>query len=340
MSCASDWTPADVPLLDEAAELLGEDDRAAKAAAERRRGAQVAYASGVLDIISRDPDDDPEILMGADLLDASELAARHEDEAGLTAADRAAGDRTWAFGHVIVDEAQELSEMAWRMLMRRCPARSMTIVGDVAQTGDPAGTSSWERVLDRYQGDRWRLAPLTINYRTPAEIMTVAADVLAAIDPALELPRSVRESGTAPWRLEVAPGELADALAGATKRASARLGDGRLAVIVPAARLAELGQAISDVVPGSAVGEQPELERPVVVLSVGQAKGLEFDSVLIADPAGILAESPRGLNDLYVALTRATQQLGVVHSGDLPTVLAGLRPVGAAVRAGAGQQSA
>ncbi len=337
---ASDWTPADVPLLDEAAELLGEDDRAAKAAAERRRGAQVAYASGVLDIISRDLDDDPEILMGADLLDASELAARHEDEAGLTAADRAAGDRTWAFGHVIVDEAQELSEMAWRMLMRRCPARSMTIVGDVAQTGDPAGTSSWERVLDRYQGDRWRLAPLTINYRTPAEIMTVAADVLAAIDPALELPRSVRESGTAPWRLEVAPGELADALAGATKRASARLGDGRLAVIVPAARLAELGQAISDVVPGSAVGEQPELERPVVVLSVGQAKGLEFDSVLIADPAGILAESPRGLNDLYVALTRATQQLGVVHSGDLPTVLAGLRPVGAAVRAGAGQQSA
>src|SRR5260221_1796560 len=254
---ASDWTPADVPLLDEAAELLGEDDRAAKAAAERRRRAQVAYASGVLDIISRDLDDDPEILMGADLLDASELAARHEDEAGLTAADRAAGDRAWAFGHVIVDEAHELSEMAWRMLMRRCPARSMTIVGDVAQTGDPAGTSSWERVLDRYQGDRWRLAPLTINYRTPAEIMTVAADVLAALDPALELPRSVRESGTAPWRLEVAPGGLGDALAGATERASARLGDGRLAGVVSGARLAELGQAISDVVPGSAVGEQP-----------------------------------------------------------------------------------
>src|SRR6202035_6082033 len=75
---ASDWTPADVPLLDEAAELLGEDDRGAKAAAERRRRAQVAYAAGVLDIMSRDLDDDPEVLMGADLLDASELAARHE----------------------------------------------------------------------------------------------------------------------------------------------------------------------------------------------------------------------------------------------------------------------
>ncbi len=322
---ASDWTPADVPLLDEAAELLGEDNRAARRAAERRRRAQVAYASGVLDIISRDLDDDTEILMGADLLDASELAARHEDDASLTAAERAAGDRTWAFGHVIVDEAQELSGMAWRMLMRRCPVRSMTIVGDVAQTGDLAGASSWERVLDRYQGDRWRLAPLTINYRTPAEIMTVAADVLAAIDPALELPRSVRESGTAPWRLEVAPAELAEGLADAAKRAAARLGDGRLAVIVPAARLPEFGQAIGAAVPGTAVGDQPDLERPVVVLTVGQAKGLEFDSVLIGDPAGILAESPRGLNDLYVALTRATQRLGVVHAGDLPAVLTRLR---------------
>jgi DNA helicase IV len=329
----SDWTPADVPLLDEAADLLGEDDRAANAAAERRRRAEVAYASGVLDIISRDLNDDPEVLMGADLLDAAELAARHEEQASLTAAERAAGDRTWAFGHVIVDEAQELSEMAWRMLMRRCPARSMTIVGDVAQTGDLAGTSSWARVLERYQGDRWRLAPLTINYRTPAEIMGVAADVLGAIDPALELPRSVRESGALPWRLEIAPGELAYGLADATKRALARLGDGRLAVIVPAARLDEFGSAVGAAVPEVALGEQPELERPVVVLTVAQAKGLEFDSVLIGDPAGIVSESPRGLNDLYVALTRTTQQLGVVHGGDLPEVLSGLRPVGLAVAA-------
>jgi DNA helicase IV len=328
---AGDWTPADVPLLDEAAELLGQDDRAARAAAKRRRQAQVDYAAGVLDIISRDVDDDPEVLMGADLLDAGDLAARHEDEASLTAAERAAGDRTWAFGHVIVDEAQELSEMAWRMLMRRCPARSMTIVGDVAQTGDLAGTASWERVLDPYLRGRWRLAPLTINYRTPAEIMTVAADVLAAIDADLEMPHSVRETGRTAWRLEVAPADLAGGLAAATRKAAACLGDGRLAVIVPAGRLDELGQAISAVVPGSALGEQPELERAVVVLTVQQAKGLEFDSVLIADPAGILGESPRGLNDLYVALTRATQQLGVVYAGALPEVLAGLTPAAEAV---------
>jgi DNA helicase IV len=323
----SDWTPADVPLLDEAAERLGEDDRAAKAAAERRRRAQVAYASGVLDIISRDLDDDPEVLMAADLVDASRLATRQEDEEILTAAERAAGDRTWAFGHVIVDEAQELSEMAWRMLMRRCPGRSMTIVGDIAQTSSLAGAPSWASVLERYQGDRWRLAGLSINYRTPAEIMAVAADVLAAIDPTLELPRSVRDTGTVPWRLAAAPEELADRLADAAKQAAEPPGEGQLAVIVPVARLDELGQAVAAAVPGAAVGEHSELERPVVVLTVAQAKGLEFDTVLIGDPAGILAESPRGRSDLYVALTRATQRLGVVYSGELPAVLARLSPV-------------
>jgi DNA helicase IV len=330
----SDWTPADVPLLDEAAELLGEDERAAKAAAERRRRAQVAYASGVLDIISRDLDDDPEVLMAADLVDAGRLATRHEDEEILTAAERAAGDRTWAFGHVIVDEAQELSEMAWRMLIRRCPGRSMTIVGDIAQTSSLAGAPSWASVLERYQGDRWRLAGLTINYRTPAEIMAVAADVLAAIDPALELPRSVRDTGTVPWRLAAAPEDLAGRLADAVNQAAEPPGEGQLAVIVPAGRLDELGQPVVAAVPGAAVGEHSELERPVVVLTVAQAKGLEFDTVLIGDPAGILAESPRGLNDLYVALTRATQRLGVVHSGEPPAVLARLSPIGDLAAAG------
>ena len=111
-----------MPLLDEAAELLGEDDSAIRAAAERARRERESYAQGVLDIMSRTDEDDPEILMGADLVDATRLAARAEEEQYLTAAERAAADRTWAFGHVIVDEAQELSPMAWRMLMRRCPA--------------------------------------------------------------------------------------------------------------------------------------------------------------------------------------------------------------------------
>jgi DNA helicase IV len=322
-------------MLDEAAELLGEDDRATKALARRRRQEDEAYAQGVLDIIGRDDEDDPEILMGADMLDAAALAARHDQDTYLTAAERAAADRTWAFGHVIVDEAQELSPMAWRMVMRRCPAKSMTIVGDVAQTGDTSGATSWAGALGPYLADRWRLAPLTVNYRTPAEIMAVAADVLAAIDPAAEPPQSVRESGEQPWRLaagHAASGSdrLAQTVAAAVARLAAGQAEGTLAVIGPASRLGELGSAVRAVVPDATVGEQvdeqqdvrePDLERPVVVLTVRQAKGLEFDSVLVADPGRILTESPRGLGDLYVALTRATQRVGVVYSGKLPPVL-------------------
>ncbi|WP_079046267.1 HelD family protein [Carbonactinospora thermoautotrophica] len=324
------WTPADVPLLDEAAELLGEDDRPAKALAERKRRERIAYAQGVLDIafgsrsIDLEDDAEPKILGAYDLLDADQLADRHEDVDDRTTAERAAADRTWTFGQVIVDEAQELSEMAWRMLMRRC--RWMTLVGDVAQTGDLAGTSSWQRVLKPYVGDRWRLERLTVNYRTPAEIMAVAADVLAGLNPPLDPPRSVRESGVEPWRLEVPPAELADRLAVIVAREAAEVGDGRLAVIVPATRLDELGRAFTATLPDAAVGEDPELENPVVVLSVRQAKGLEFDSVLVVEPERILAESPRGRNDLYVALTRATQRLGVVHTGELPAALTRLRP--------------
>jgi DNA helicase IV len=320
------WTPADVPLLDEAAELLGEDDRAIRAAEARRRRQEEAYAQGVLDIIGRDDEDDPEVLMGADLVDATRLAARYEDEQNLTAAERAAIDRTWAFGHVIVDEAQELSQLAWRMLMRRVPARSLTIVGDVAQTGDLGGLHTWNEALDPYLKDRWRLAPLTVNYRAPAEVMAVAADVLTAIDPTLMPPRSVRESGHEPWHLQAAPAELAVTVAQAATRLAEQAGEGKLAVIVPESLADEIGPAVSAALPGTAIGADPDLTSPAVVLTVKQAKGLEFDCVLIADPAGLLAESPRGLNDLYVALTRATQQVGVVHPGPLPAVLSRLSP--------------
>ena len=331
-AAGSPWTPADVPLLDEAAELLGEDDRAAKAVARRRRDEEEAYAHGVLEIIGRDEEDDPEILMGADMLDAARLAARFDNDSYLTPAERAAGDRTWAYGHVIVDEAQELSPMAWRMVMRRCPARSMTIVGDVAQTGNIAGTASWSDALGPFVGDRWRLAPLTVNYRTPAEIMTVAADVLAQIDPDATPPRSVRESGALPWRLQVADAAVLTAVAAeAAAGLAAQAGEGTLAVIVPEGRLTEIGAAVRKALPDADVGNAeaggPDLEQPVVVLTVRQAKGLEFDTVLVADPGMILAESPLGLGDFYVALTRATQRAGVVHAGEPIPVLEGLTEV-------------
>ncbi|NUT94702.1 MAG: AAA family ATPase [Saccharothrix sp.] len=305
------WTPADVPLLDEAAELLGEDDTEAKARAERQRRQAIDYAQGVLDILDLEDDADPEILMATDLVDAYRLAERHGVERYETAAERAAADRTWTFGHIIVDEAQELSPMAWRTLMRRCPSKSMTVVGDIAQTGDIAGASSWSEVLSPYVMDRWKLTELTVNYRTPSEIMAVAADVLASVDPDLVPPTSVRDSGHEPWSLKVA--SAASALPGLVEQEVGVIGDGKLAVIVPAAQVDELRA----VVPGAS----DDLDAQVVVLGVVDAKGLEFDSVLVVDPAGILAESPRGASDLYVALTRATQRLGVVHEGGLPGVL-------------------
>ncbi|MGH3391550.1 MAG: HelD family protein [Actinomadura sp.] len=322
------WSAADVPLLDEAAELLGEDDRPARALAARRHAERLAYAQGVMDIAAGslapefDEVEDVERLTVADVLDAERLAERHDVADHRTVAERAAADRTWTFGHVIVDEAQELSQMAWRLLMRRCPSRSMTVVGDVAQTGDPAGTSSWQQALRPHVGDRWRLAGLTVNYRTPTEIMAAADDVLAALNPAMEPPRSVRDTGVTPWRLRTGPTGLPDAVAEHAVREVAALGEGRLAVIVPAAALGELAAAVAAVLPEVAFGGEPDLAARVVVLNVRQAKGLEFDSVLIADPAAILAASPRGLSDLYVALTRATQRLGILHPGPPPSVLA------------------
>jgi DNA helicase IV len=136
----------------------------------------------------------------------------------------------------------------------------------------------------------------------------------------------VRESGHEPWHLQAAPDELAITVAQAAARLAEEAGDGKLAVIVPDALAAELGAAVSAALPGTAIGADPDLTSPVVVVTVKQVKGLEFDCVLIADPAGMLAESPRGLNDLYVALTRATQRVGVVHEGPLPTVLSRLSP--------------
>ncbi|WP_172899156.1 HelD family protein [Micromonospora coriariae] len=314
------WTPADVPLLDEAAELLGEDERAAAARLDRIRRMEREYAEGVLEIArgsrSIDVEDEAEggeILGVTDLIDADRLLERQEEADRLTTAQRAAADRKWAFGHVIVDEAQELSPMAWRLLMRRCPSRSMTIVGDVAQTGALTGTPSWADALAPYVAQRWRLTELTVSYRTPAEIMAVAADVLAEIDPALRPPRSVRESGVPPWDRTVPDEQLAAELVGAATREAAGLAEGRLGVIVPAGRVDALGATLTATLPEAAVGEHPELESRVVVLTVAQAKGLEFDSVLVVDPDRMVAESPRGRSDLYVALTRATQRLGILR---------------------------
>ncbi|NYI91166.1 DNA helicase IV [Amycolatopsis endophytica] len=295
----SPWAPADVPLLDELAELLGEDDADERAARERREREERAYAEGVLDIMDQDEEllDEDQVRI-ADVLDAELFAERQERSSQLTAAQRAARDRTWTFGHVIVDEAQELSAMDWRLLMRRCPSRSMTVVGDVAQTGAPGGASSWQDMLGRHVEDRWRLRELTVNYRTPVEIMDIAAEALAEVDPELRVPTSVRETGVRPWRATAGERPLTSIV----DEEVAAADGGTVAVLAPASRL------------GAVRSELDGHGEAVSVLTVGEAKGLEFDGVVVLEPERIVAESPRGWNDLYVAYTRATQRLGVVHS--------------------------
>ena len=139
-------------------------------------------------------------------------------------AERALQDRNWAYGHVIVDEAQELSAMAWRMVLRHCPARSMTVVGDLAQTGTPGGADSWAQVLDPVAAGRWRTERLTVNYRTPAPVMALAA---ALLPPAAEPPLSVRDSDESPWCAG------AEDLADRVRRETELIGTGRVAVIAP-----------------------------------------------------------------------------------------------------------
>ena len=317
-AAGAEWTVADVPLLDEAAELLGAFD-AERAARELRRRQEIAYAQGVLDLMtgSRSTDEEDsreEIISAADILNAEELADLQAERDLRTVAERAVADRTWTFGHIIVDEAQELSAMAWRLLMRRCPGRSMTLVGDVAQTGDPAGADSWRAMLEPFVGDRWRATELTVNYRTPREIMDLAAEVLERIHPGSRPPRSVRESGIEPRQESVPATELPARLAELARERDEAVGEGRLAIIVPEGRAAESVRAVTDVLPDAASGAEPDLERRTVVLTARQAKGLEFDSVLLVDPDAIAADGPRGLNDLYVALTRATKELVVLKA--------------------------
>ncbi len=310
------WTPADVALLDEAAELLGSDDAdsdaAARSAEAAERAVEVEYAGRVLDMVADLAPD------AARMTTADALAERYQASGSRQAlVDEAASDRNWAFGHLVIDEAQELSAMQWRLLMRRCPSRSMTVVGDIAQTGSPAGARSWEQMLDRYVGGRWRLAELTVNYRTPGQIVEVATAMLAESGIPATAMTSARQGDWPPTADRVS-GELAEAVTRTVLAELAALGDGtagRMAVIAPAADQPGLAAAL---------GGLPDAAERLAVLTPAQSKGLEFDAVVLVEPAAILAAGPRGASDLYVAMSRATQRLRILYRRPLPAALAGL----------------
>ena len=300
------FTVSDVPLLDEAAELLGDfpdraDPRAGERARQRKRDVENARAA------IRN--------MGVEgLVNAEQLAdgfAEREDRG--TTAERAAADRTWTYGHVVVDEAQELSAMQWRMLVRRCPMKSFTIVGDIAQVASASGAQSWEEALRPSFKDAWRLEELTVNYRTPAQITREAERLAVAAGLPITPTRSVREGDWPIRRIESGESGLARAVAAAVAHDRAVDGAGTIAVIASERDVARVTDAVVDRFGPLAARGAAGLSRPISVLTGYEAKGLEFDAVVLADPDALVAESPRGAASLYVAMTRPTQRLTLVR---------------------------
>ncbi len=275
-----------------------------------QRQAEASYAREIIEVTG-----------GAGLVNAEQLAAGFaESGPELTLAERAAGDRSWTYGHIVVDEAQELSPMMWRPLGRRSPTRSMTVVGDLAQTHAAGGARSWAQVLNPLVQNRWRREALTVSYRTPGRIMAVAAQVVAPLG--VRVPRAVREGDWPPVALGVSEeDQLPDAVVQAVRAQRAEAG-GRVAVITKADRVATLAAALRESLGAEHVGlGWAALDREVGVLAVEECKGLEFDGVVVVEPAEIIEAGGRGANDLYVALTRPTQQLTLVHRRTLPVTL-------------------
>ncbi|MEA2972645.1 MAG: hypothetical protein QOG82_1103 [Actinomycetota bacterium] len=309
------WTEADLPLLDEAMVHLGPVTRRRKAAGRESDGPagwereKVVAEMGELDAQMR-----RDVLRHLEDIDGR---STNGDEEGLELWNR-------TFGHVVIDEAQDLSPMQLRMVGRRVPSGSLTIVGDLGQASGSWAPRSWDEVVAHLpSSDRRpaRRAELTVNYRTPSEVMDVAARVLAVAAPELTPSRSVRQAGVEPVFTAVAPDDAAALDAAVVEAARAEqeaVPDGKVAVLTAPSMVERVRSVLSS------AGKGPEmLDSPLAVLPVQQAKGLEFDSVIVVEPAAIVAEHPHGWRALYLALTRTTRRLQVVSAQSLP---AGLEP--------------
>jgi DNA helicase IV len=234
------------------------------------------------------------------------------------------------YGHIVVDEAQDLSPMELRMVARRSLSGSMTLVGDIAQATGPWAPASWDDVMAHLPAKRGsRQVSLSVSYRAPAEVMTVAGPVLAAALAGASLPEPVRATGERP-KLVLGPQDIvafrssvALTVREEMEAVASRTGeeDGSVGVLVPARLLEEVRAALAGA--GTAFGEVEAgaLDSQVTLLALADAKGLEFDSVVVVEPAQIVATPPHGMRALYVALTRCTRRLAIVAREPLPRAL-------------------
>ncbi|WP_335933870.1 HelD family protein [Streptomyces sp. PTD5-9] len=238
-----------------------------------------------------------------------------------------AGDlmsRTHSLGHVVLDEAQDLSPMQYRAVGRRCSTGSATVLGDLAQGTTPWSTESWERALRHLGKPEAVVEELTAGFRVPREVIAYASRLLPAISPGLAAVESVRE---APGSLEVRavadPAGLDAAVLAACEEALTR--EGSIGLIAADARVPELAAALDAA--GRAYlspGEETSAESRLTLVPASLAKGLEYDYVVLDEPAAVVDGEPderTGLRRLYVALTRAVSGLAVVHAAELPELL-------------------
>jgi DNA helicase IV len=246
-----------------------------------------------------------------------------------------ADDGLRKYGHIVVDEVQDLSPMQLRMLTRRSLSGSMTVVGDIAQATAPWAPTSWSDITAHLPRRRpVRSVELTVSYRTPAEVLAVATRVLAVAAPGLTPPTPVRRTEVEPRMIPVlasagspAPatvGDLARTVAEVAGEEVAAVSPGRVAVLAPETLLPVLADALAAAelrVVDARDMRKGGLSEPLVLLAADSTNGLEFDSVVVVEPGLIAGETARGLRTLYVALTRPTQRLSVVHLAPLPAAL-------------------
>jgi DNA helicase IV len=307
------WTVGDAALIDEARTLLGPRRfRPARARTQRIEEGAVPEAGFWPQGLTASP------------APASAAAGGSEDEIR-------------SFGHIVVDEVQDLSPMQLRMLARRSLSGSMTVVGDIAQATGPWAPAGWDDITRHLSPQRKpTLVELTVSYRTPAEVVALASKVLAVAAPGISPPRPVRQSGYPPRLVSTSRSDLSGTVALVAREEVAAVDPGRVAVLGPSVMLPELMRALDEagldpVDPRDPAGDG--LAAGLVVLPADETNGLEFDSVVVVEPSLVASvgddtagEGPpvattRGLRTLYVALTRPTRRLTVVHAEPLPVDL-------------------
>ena len=309
------WTKADAALIDEARILLGPR--------KKPRPKPKLGDSGILDGV--DLDAYAGNVRQAALREAERLAptqSQELDEAEFV-----------TYGHIVVDEAQDLSPMELRVLKRRDLTGSMTIVGDMGQATTGGSSASWNAVLEVLEPRREPArVDLTVSYRTPEEVLNFAEPTLKEASPDLEAPKPVRRAGSVPTVEVVAPSSFAATLSAAVKRECENVHPGRVAVIVTSSRVDEIVSILNaaglDAIDPREL-ESRGLSADLVVLAAEGANGLEFDATVVVEPGEIArrgsgaskAITSRGLRTLYVAMTRPTRRLAIVASGELPPTI-------------------